>query len=813
MGPRFIAALFLVAAVPGFALSPEETEFFEKKVRPVLAERCYECHSASARKVKGNLLLDSRDGVLKGGDSGPALVAGHPEKSLIIKAVRYNDEDLQMPPKHRLDPQEIANLEQWVKMGVPDPREATANAAALLARRTEINFDEARKFWSFQPIKDSNGDVDSFLAAKWKEKSLKPARPADRRTLIRRATLDLTGLPPTPEEVESFLADRSAKAFEKVVERLLGSVHYGERWGRHWLDVVRYADTSGCNSDYPVPSAYKYRNYVIDSFNQDKPYDQFLREQIAGDLMPAKTDQDRFENITATGYLAISRRFGSRAAEFHQTLEDTIDNMGKGMLGLSLSCARCHDHKYDPVPARDYYALYGIFNSTKYAFPGTEIYKHPKDFVPLATGTSVTAFYKHYEELAELDDLIEKLQEEKKALERTEKAIAKVEDDAGALQVERKDLVKLPERRTLVEVKAALEDARTRQRLLEFRAPTVERAYAVSEAKPANAKIQIKGDPRNLGEEVPRGFLQILGGQKLPDDLEQSGRMQLAEWITDPRNPLTARVMVNRIWLHHFGKGIVQTPNDFGARGKAPTHPELLDFLAARFIESGWSLQAMHKLIMLSRGYQMSSEDDSANAAIDASNDYFWKFNRRRLSAEEVRDSMLAISGHLDRTMGGPHPFPPENEWRYTQHRPFVAQYDTDRRSVYLMQQRIKRHPFLEMFDGADPNATTGERPLSITPIQALFMMNDPFAHEQADGFAVRIGLAQREDAKRIRYAYELAFGRPATKEEVRTGESFLRECRAAMKETELPADRQPRAALASFARVLFSSNEFMYVD
>jgi hypothetical protein len=299
----------------------------------------------------------------------------------------------------------------------------------------------------------------------------------------------------------------------------------------------------------------------------------------------------------------------------------------------------------------------------------------------------------------------------------------------------------------------------------------------------------------------------------VPADVQQSGRLQLAGWITDPRNPLTARVMVNRLWQHHFGNGIVQTPNDFGARGKAPTHPELLDFLASRFIQSGWSVKAMHKLIMLSRAYQMSSDDDPANAAIDANNDYLWKFNRRRLSAEEVRDSMLAISGNLDRTMGGPHPFPPENEWRYTQHRPFVAQYDTNRRSVYLMQQRIKRHPFLEMFDGADPNATTGERPISITPIQALFMMNDPFAHEQADAFAVRVGLAHSEEAARIDYAYELAFGRPASKEEVRLGQSFLRECREAMKATSLAADRQPRAALGSFARILFSSNEFMYVD
>jgi len=348
---------------------------------------------------------------------------------------------------------------------------------------------------------------------------------------------------------------------------------------------------------------------------------------------------------------------------------------------------------------------------------------------------------------------------------------------------------------------------------LENKPPALEKAYAVSEGKVANAKIQRQGDPKNLGEEAPRGFLQILGGERLPENEKGSGRSELAHWLTDPRNPLMARVMVNRIWEYHFGKGIVQTPNDFGARGKAPTHPELLDWLATRFIESGWSMKAMHRLMMLSRAYRLASLESPPNAASDVNNDLRWRFNRRRLDAEEIRDAMLAVSGNLDRSMSGPHAFPPESQWRYTQHTPFYGVYETDRRSVYLMQQRIKKQPFLEVFDGADTNATTAERAVSTTPIQALFMMNDPFAHKQADSFAVRVGMAYAETPKRIDYAYRLAFGRPATKEEVRLGEAYLQQVRQDLKEIHLPEEQQTRAALASYFRVLFSSNEFLFVD
>ncbi|MGZ4988786.1 MAG: DUF1549 domain-containing protein, partial [Limisphaerales bacterium] len=348
--------------------SDKGIEFFEKKIRPVLVTQCYKCHSAKSVKVKGGLLVDSRDGLLKGGASGPAIVPKQPKKSLLLKAVSYSDADLQMPPKNKLSAQQIKDLETWIKMGAPDPRRANvATAPAPLSTN----------LWSLKPVvkpalpKVRNTDwakspVDLFILAKLEDKNLTPVDPANKRTLIRRATFDLIGLPPTPEEIDAFLKDKSPQAFERVVERLLASPHYGERWGRHWLDLVRYADTSGCNSDFPVPSAYRYRNYVIDSFNSDKPYPEFIREQIAGDLLPAKTVEQRNEHIIATGYLAISRRFGSRAQEMHLTLEDTIDNLGKTMLGLSVGCARCHDHKFDPIPTRDYYALYGIFNSTRY---------------------------------------------------------------------------------------------------------------------------------------------------------------------------------------------------------------------------------------------------------------------------------------------------------------------------------------------------------------------------------------------------------------------------------------------------------------
>ncbi len=810
--PAWLAVAFVGALVPPAAAADpprEGVEFFEKHIRPVLTEKCYSCHSAAADKVRGGLLLDSRDGLLKGGDNGPAVVPGQPDKSRLIAAIRHAGDAKPMPPKEKLADDIAARFVEWVKMGAPDPRTAAAPAPP-----SSIDFAKARLFWSFQPVcnsalpqlrtphADIRNPIDRFLLAKLEEKGLRPAGPADRRTLIRRATFDLTGLPPTPEEVEAFVHDPAPDAYEKLIDRLLASPAYGERWGRHWLDLVRYADTSGCNSDYPIPAAHKYRDYVIRAFNDDKPYDRFLREQIAGDLLPAATEAQRREQVIATGYLATARRFGSLANEFHLTLEDVIDNLGKSVLGLSLGCARCHDHKFDPVPTADYYALYGIFNSTAFAFPGTEIYQHPKDFTALDPADA-ERLLRVEKELADLDNRHETLMTEKRKLDAL-KAAGK-ESENGM--------------RTVKDVEADQAKVKEQQREVEKQLPPIPKAYAVHEGRPANARVQQKGDPKALGDEAPRGFLHILGGQKLPPDEKGSGRRELADWLTDSHNPLTARVMVNRIWQHHFGRGIVATPNDFGARGEPPTHPELLDWLATEFMASGgghapgWSIKKMHRLIMISAAYQMAGSDDARAATIDPANAYLWHFPRRRLSAEEIRDTLLAVSGDLDRTPGGAHPFPPEGTYRYTQHAQFVAVYPSRHRSVYLMQQRIKKHPFLEVFDGADPNAPTAVRPFTTTPLQALFLMNDPFAHERADAWAKRLEAVSADDAARIDRAYREAFARPAAPHEVGLGEQYLAECRAALAEAGVAPEQRGHAAWASYARVLMSSNEFVFVD
>jgi hypothetical protein len=372
-----------------------------------------------------------------------------------------------------------------------------------------------------------------------------------------------------------------------------------------------------------------------------------------------------------------------------------------------------------------------------------------------------------------------------------------------------------PGGRTLDQVKGDQLEARNRQQQLEYKPPKVEKLYAATEGIPTDARIQIKGDPKTLGAEVARGFLKVLGEQSLDREVaaSTSGRLQLAGWLTDRANPLAARVMANRIWQYHFGKGIVQTPNDFGTRGKRPSHPELLDFLASRLMEGGWSIKSVHKLVMLSRAYQMSVQDNPTYATADPGNDLLWRFEQRRLSAEEIRDSMLSVGSLLDRSAAGPHPFPEESEWRYTQHRPFVASYDTPHRSVYLMQQRIRKQPFLAIFDGADTNATTATRSVSTTPVQSLYMLNDKLAHEAADKLAVRIGLAFNDDAKRIDYAYRLCFGRPAADDEVSLGIQYLQSCREQLNSANIPWDQQARAALASYARILMSSNEFLYVN
>jgi len=666
--------------------------------------------------------------------------------------------------------------------------------------------------WAFVPLADPrppevrhrrwpNNDVDRFILAKLESAGRSPALAADKRTLIRRATFDVTGLPPTIEEVQRFLKDTSPRAFERLVERLLASPQYGERWGRHWLDVARYADTAGESSDFPIPQAYRYRNYVIDAFNADKPYDQFLREQIAGDLLPADSQDTRNEQTIATGFIALSRRFGSGQGEPHLTIEDTLETTGRAVLGLSLSCARCHDHKFDPVTMRDYYGLYGVFASTRYPHPGSELKNRQADLMPLLAPEEFEARTKPFRE----------------ALEAADTEIARLQKEMELLQKQGLNTTNTT---------ADLEAARKRRTQLLESPPDIPMAYAVSEDAGTNARVQLRGDPSQPGTEVPRGFLKFLGGQTLPAGCAGSGRLELADWLTAPTNPLTARVMVNRLWQHHFGRGLVTTPNDFGTQGRRPMHPELLDWLASRFIESGWSVKAMHRLILTSATYQQGSDVEVRESrpehsqpldlrlpTLDPDDALFSPFARHRLDAEQLRDAILSVSGELDPAPGGAHPFPPEHKWAFTQHAPFDAVYESRKRSIYLMQPRIRKHPFLALFDGADPNASTGERGVTTTPLQALFAMNDKFAHEQAAAFARRLLREESEDRSRLERAYQLAFARRARPGEMRESLACLEAIRAKLGASGFPAEEQLLRAWSSVARALLGSNEFLFVD
>lgn len=822
---RGLTLLALLAIAPSLLAadktpSAADIEFFEKKVRPLLHQHCYDCHSAGAKKVEGGLLLDTAAGVLKGGRSGAVVVPGKPAESLLITAVRYQHKDLKMPPKGKLSAEEILDLKAWVSLGVLDPR---TDGASIV----KTDNGQPRDSWPFKPVakptipkvKDTSwprNEVDRFILSHLEERGLKPSPVADKRVLIRRATFDLIGLPPTPEEIDAALNDTSADWFDKVIERLLTSPHYGERWGRHWLDVVRYADTAGDNSDYPIPQMFKYRNWVINAFNRDMPYDQLIREQLAGDLLPSSNDEDRRKKLIATGYLANARRFGSyedARYPWHLTIEDTIDNLGRTFLGLTINCCRCHDHKFDPLSNEDYYALYGFFSSTRYPWPGIELDKIQRDLVPLDPAEKVAAVIKERDQkMAGFDATIKKIEADQKAAEQAIK-------DAADIKIEDERKTKIAEwAKRLDELKQSLKKAQKEREAFGKTPLPYETAYAIAEGKTegkkkvGNACIQIKGDPEHLGAEVPRRFPTILGGQSLPTDAKGSGRLELAKWIADPSNPLTARVMANRIWQYHFGKGIVQTPSDFGKQGRPPTHPEMLDFLAAYFIEKHWSIKDMHRLIMRSHTYQMSSEDNEANERLDAGNELLWRFDRHRLDAEAIRDSLLAVSGGLDRTTGGAHPFPEQPTWDFTQHKPFKAVYESNRRSVYLMTQRIQRHPFLGLFDGADTNASTARRITSTTSLQALFLMNDPFVHEQAKLFAKRVMAAKTGQGERVNHAYALVFGRPPTKAEEQLAAGYFAKIETQLKTSGASEDQRAAKAWESFARVLFMSNEFVYL-
>ena len=1091
LGVTYVALLCFGRAEA--APPPSGDEFFEKEVRPILVERCLSCHDDTK---KGGLKLTSLANVQKGGDTGPAAVAGKPDDSAMILAIRHTD-TRRMPPKQKLPDREIEILTRWVAMGMPWPDHGTK----VITRDTKFQItDEQRKFWAFQPVKVvappelkdqtwSRSALDRYVLASLEAKGLRPAQPADKRTLLRRATFDLTGLPPTPEEVEAFLKDDSPEAFAKVVDRLLASPAYGERWGRHWLDVVRYADSfdsRGIGSEGDIAYAWRYRDWVVDAFNRDLPYNQFVRDQIAGDLVPAKNGLNR-DGIIATGFLAIGN-WGGGDADKEKLLtdiaDDQVDAVSRTFMGLTMACARCHDHKFDPLSTADYYGMAGIFFST-HILPnvGPKTNGPPMLQIPLETPEQVaaratyqqrvadaekelkTATEKHYRAFAEaqrqhtaqyllaaweyrhpadkqtpsLADFAKSKQLDAYALRQwldylgggdyqlMKKAVRDVggfkgvhawrgEPDcpnalvnttdketaivtfklppksvavhpgpnngvvvawrspvAGTIRIsggvsdadaacgdgiawildhraggtltelasgdfpnggaqrfdkskgaerlktiavqvdERIELLVLPKKdytcdTTVVDLTIAVVDGdktwnlagdlvadplvdgkgnphadkygnagvwqfldmadskrdkkasnpalaawertaaevaagkRNHQALVEVanevqktftaadatspfwikqredeqylpeaaRADLAKRAAdldALKKNPPAppalangaqdggvpgsphaglhDVRIHHRGRYDKLGEVVPRRFPEILAGDKQTSITSGSGRLQLAEWLTQEQHPLTARVLVNRVWQYHFGEGIVRTPSNFGKLGERPSHPELLDYLADQFVRSGWSIKALHRHIMLSATYQQASDADDATRKADPDNRLFGRMNRRRLEAEAVRDNLLAVAGRLDLKRGGPA----------------VREFNTPRRTLYIMTVRSDRSGFGPLFDSADSTAPVDRRTISTVAPQALFLLNHPFALEQTKALAKRIQSEAKEDEERIGRVYQLLYGRPPLPEETRIGLTFLQR------------KKEKERAWEEYCHVLVCANEFIYVD
>ena len=970
-------------AAAAAAIPAEHLEFFEAKIRPVLVEKCYSCHSAQSKALRGGLLLDSRDGLLKGGDSGPSLVPGKPDESLLIEALRF--ESFEMPPSGKLSQAVIDDFIRWVELGAPDPRTAPTSVA-----KKGIDLEAGRKFWAFQPIADptapqvkdtawAKSDIDRFVLAPLEAKQLKPAADADAVALCRRIYFDLIGLPPTPAEVEDFVrstkSQSSDDAVAALVDKLLASPHFGERWGRHWLDVARFAESSGGGRSVVFKDAWRYRDYVIDSFNSDKPFDRFIVEQLAGDLLKHETEKSEHDQLVATAYLVLGahnyEEQDKRILEM-DVADEQIDTIGRGLLGMTLACARCHDHKFDPIPTADYYAIAGILRSTN-----TLIHDNVSTWTkrPLPMNPEqAAAIEKHDAEVAELKQQLAALKKTAVVASRSGKgpitpiAVAElpgiVIDDAQATRVGNwstskhvksyigdgylvddnegkgeKTLTFQPEFKKggMYEVRLAYtassnrasevpvsilhadgefsgkidqreippidgrfislgrfrfdetnqwfvmlsnegtlsyvtcdavqflpvdeaevatppapakaadkstpaseKDAAAKKvadekaqaekdaiaalekklKKLETEGPQRPTAMAVEEAeKIEDCKICIRGNVHNRGPAVPRGVLKVAtigAAPVIPDD--ESGRRQLAEWIASDRNPLTARVYANRVWQYLFGVGLVRSVDNFGITGELPSHPELLDHLAQRFIAGGWSTKQLIREIVLSRTYRQSTAMNKKAAAVDPENRLLWRMNRRRLDAESLRDAMLLAAGKLELGVGGPNINDPTvvkgsgtiNPTEYT----YVFQ--DFRRSVYTPAFRNRLHELFEVFDFADQNGVSGRRNNSTVAPQALFLLNSPFVIETARAAAAH-SLKERpelSDAERIEDAFRRTLGRRPTEQE-----AYLSLSAIAPKAVDLAAEQTgaaDEARLAAWERVyqaLFGCLDFRYLE
>jgi len=955
----YSGSLSLAAVRP--QANTEQNEFFESKIRPLLSSKCFACHGAEMKMAGLNLATSA--GFFKGGESGPVVVKGEPENSRLISAVNYQGQ-IKMPPTGKLKDAEIADLMAWVKIGAPWP-DAGAVAVAVEKPKGYQFTAEQKKFWAFQPVKDyapptvknaswSKSPLDRFVLAELEKKGLSPVRPASNLALLRRATFDLTGLPPSEKEIEDFLADRSPNAFAKVVDRLLASSRYGERWGRHWLDVVRYADSAGADEDIRYPYAYRYRDYVIEAFSKDLPYNEFIKQQLAGDLLPAEKPGDvNTTGIIATGFFQVGPKLlaeQDKPKMVYDMVDEQVDVATRAFLGLTVACARCHDHKFDPIPTRDYYSLASIFASTK-SLAKVEGTVSQLYFAPLVTKEVADRYNAHQEKVKakqeDIDEVTGAEADRHAAALRAEmpkylpaawqyenrpgsmadlkladfarpqnldavvlerwiiylkpsidvrphlKRWYEATDTATAALSRSETQQKLPEPpATLVEVArsfqeelktlaAEMNDAQrahkkkvaearrlgmppperinldvARQRFLtdvtdkkgplalpenepeklfsvesqakltalrkEFDAlkaaspPEPPMACAVTEGPSVQQKVFIRGNWANPGEDAPKQFLRIIAGEQQTPVTQGSGRLELAEWLTRPDHPLTSRVMVNRLWQWHFGEGLVRTPSNFGRLGEMPTHPELLDYLARQFAKQGWSIKAMHRLIMLSSTYQMGSDISSQAAEMDPDNRLLSHMNRRRLDAEEIRDGMLALTGRLDMTVGGTLQSGFGTDGENSSGRLSINPDTSVRRTVYLPIRRSNLPSLFNLFDFGD--ATTpgeGRARTNVSP-QALYMMNGEAVANRSRELARSLLEGNGSDDQRIALAYQRTLGRAPTAEEIRESlgyvESYRNKSLAAAQASG--AVTTPNLdAWQSFCRVLLSSNEFIYVD
>ena len=931
------AAIVLLTAVPLCAADSARIEFFEQKIRPVLVEKCYSCHASSAKNLRGGLRLDLRAGVLQGGESGPAVVPGNPDESLLISSLKYDS--FEMPPSGKLPDHIIADFAKWVRMGAPDPRDGT------------IDDDEEggpvdTSFWSFQPVGNAQppsvadqawprNAIDQFVAAKLEKNGLAPVGDADRTTLLRRAYFDLIGLPPTAEQINDFLNDESDDAFDRVVDELLQSRQFGERWGRHWLDVARFADSSGGARTRLMPHAWRFRNYVVNALNADKPFDQFVIEQIAGDLLPTDDWQRAGEQLTATSFLAMGpHNYELQDKELlrMEVIDEQLDTVGRAFLGMTVGCARCHDHKFDPIPTRDYYAMAGIFYSTQLLVPGNVAGNVERD-LPVDPAWQKEIDH-HKDELARVSNAKKDIEQKIESLEQARAKLiglnvdsaVTIDNDAakvvgkwtksgsvqgfvgkeyihsGAADSGDKSVeytVTLPHtgqwevrvsytahrnreskapytvthangietfpvnqtvtpeidgvfhslgefrfeasrparvvvtnknaKQTVIAdavqfipietgrdeadstleaalgenarekrvMRGKLKELRQQEKSLQENPPrSPGKVMSVRENEsPEDCFVCIRGNVHNPGDVVPRGFPTFAShgsGLSIPDDV--SGRLEFAEWVVHPDNPLTGRVIANRIWQHLFGRGIVSTPDNFGQMGTRPTHPQLLDWLARQMIEDGWSIKRTIRRIMLSRTYQLASSPRQLDSGQDPDNALLWRQNRRRLEAECLRDAMMSISGELDLAM-------PDSLVRKGTKSEYGYKFKESQRSIYVPVFRNTLHPLLEAFDFANPNVVTGRRAVSTLPTQALFLMNSPFVMQKAKLAAARMLTDNAlEETSRIELAWQRTLGRRPTTDEHRLTLEFL-------------SDGEPVDQWTQVFQTLFASADFRYVD